>query len=379
MDKAKPKVGIITYHSAFNFGSVLQTYGTVRTIEKLGYSVETIDYQTPSQKLWYRTDCALKKWKETIVNYGFLFKHKARRERAKKFCDFISNYLNITEREYSSYDEIKKADELNYEILISGSDQVWNINCGEFRYEPFEAILPYFLQFGNPRKRIAYASSFAKKNLDYILKVKPYLDQYDFLSTREPMMKKVMDEGLERKTELVCDPTWLLTKEEWLKLPGIYKPKTASPYIFVYVLGWSRADIGDWLNVVKQMAKNREMDVICISPLTYYSDRNVKMIHNAGPLDFLSYIANASLVITNTFHGTIFSINFEKPFFSINARPDSRQGQMLEMTRLTGRSIMSTEALVGAKKWDMDFGRSTEILNEFRKKSIDYLKHALND
>ena len=136
-------IGLITYHSAYNYGSVMQTYGTIKTLNKLGYEVETIDYRTPSQTLWYQTDFSSKKGlRDMLLNFGFKLHSKERKERARKFEDFISSNLCPSSSRYTKWNEIRFID--NYEILISGSDQIWNFDCGEFRSEPIEAIYPYF-------------------------------------------------------------------------------------------------------------------------------------------------------------------------------------------------------------------------------------------
>lgn len=372
-------VGLITYHAAYNFGSVLQAYGTVRTLEKLGVEVETIDYRTPSQTFWYQTDFSLKKGiRSAIDNFGFQFIRSARKERARKFEDFIAKFLKPNDKRYEYYDQFREA-KFAYDVLLSGSDQVWNIGCGEFKYEPQEAILPYFLQFGNPQKRIAYASSFGNQTLRNIRKYKDLLCGYDSLSTREPIIRDYIENVTQRKVELVCDPTWLLDKKEWLSLPGIYRPEVKRPYIFVYALYWGFRALKKWLSSIKIQARKMGMDVYCISPLNYCGDKEINMLQDAGPLDFLSYLSNASLVITNTFHGTIFSMNFERPFFSCDVQPGSRQGQMLALCGLEDRIINSPSELLEIEEYDCDFNNSSKAIADLRAKSIDYLNRSLNE
>lgn len=380
MDNNENKtVGLITYHAAYNFGSVLQTYGTIRAIEELGYKVETIDYRTWSQDFWYKTDFSVKKGiRSMIENWGFNFIKKSRKIRAEKFERFISDFLNTTSKKLVSYLDIKKQN-FSYPILVSGSDQIWNIGCGEFKYEPHEAILPYFLQFGNPKKRIAYASSFGGQSLRNIRNYKDLLCSYDYLSTREPIIRDYMEKVCKRKVNLVCDPTWLLDKKEWLSIPGIYKPNVNRPYVFVYALYWDFRALKRWLSAIKELASKNMFDVHCISPLNYHKDNESHMLQDAGPLDFLSYLANASIVVTNTFHGTIFSMNFEVPFYSCCVQPCSRQGQMLEMCGLEDRIINSPEELRKATDITVDFSKSTETISSLRSSSKIYLTRALED
>ena len=375
--KKKDKIGLITYHAAYNFGSILQTYGTISTLEKLGWDVETIDYRTPSQTFWYQKDFSLKKGIRSMIdNIGFEFIKSARKIRAKKYEQFISEFLRPSDRRFSSYKELCNA-KMDYDILISGSDQVWNINCGEFKYEKPDAILPYFLNFGNPHKRIAYASSFGPQTLRNIRKFKDQLTRYDFLSTREPFTREYIERVTNKDVKLVCDPTWLIDKSQWLSLPGVYAPQTRRPYIFVYILYWDFRAMRRWLPKIKELADQKGLDVYCISPLNYCKYKGINMIQDAGPLDILSYLANADFVITNTFHGTIFSMNLEKPFYSCDVQPGSRQGQMLSICELEDRIINNPYELIENLDLQCDFEHSTKKIIKFREESINYLKNAL--
>lgn len=377
MSNDKPKIGLITYHAAYNFGSVLQTYGTIKTINDLGYDVETIDYRTPSQTFWYQIDFSRKKGLRSMIdNFGFQFIKAARRKRARKYEDFITRFLKPTAKQYTGYKQLYDAN-LDYDVLVSGSDQVWNIGCGEFQYEPHDAILPYFLQFGNPKRRVAYASSFGGQTLRNVRKYKDLLCQYDALSTREPIIRDYIEKATGRDVELVCDPTWLLDRDEWLSLQGTYRPATKRPYIFVYALYWSFRALNRWLPKVKELAQRHGMDIYCVSPLNYHSDKEITMIQDAGPLDILSYLANAALVITNTFHGTIFSMNFEVPFYSCCVQSGSRQGQMLAMCGLEDRIINTPSELLEDNGFGCDFTESTNAIQKLRIGSINYLRTNL--
>lgn len=373
--KKNDKVGLITYHSAYNFGSALQAYGTVKTISELGYDVDTIDYRTHSQEYRYKKDLSLKRGlKGFLCNLGFNFIKKQRKIRAEKFENFMQDFLHLTPRKYSSYKEFT-GDELNYPILISGSDQIWNPGCDEFQFEPEDAMMPYFLQFGKDPKRISYASSPGDLSLRQMRAYRDYLRNYDILSMREPGALEYAEKVSDREIELVCDPTWLLDKDEWLSLEGI--PEAPSkPYIFVYILYWSYPTIKMWMQNIKKLAKQKGLDIYCISPVSYYSDKEINMVQDAGPLDFLSLIAHADLVITSTFHGTIFSMNFEVPFFSCYAQ--SRQMQMLHKCDLEDRMINSPGQIFDDDAFDMDFTHSREIIREFRETSKNFLKNALN-
>lgn len=372
------KVGLITYHSAYNFGSALQTYATVKSLENLGYEVETIDYRTPSQTEWYNVDFSPKKGLRHIKNnYKYLFIKKERATRRAKYEEFIAKFLRPSAERFISYDEIKSA-EFDYDYLISGSDQIWNFKCGEFRHESHDAILPYFLQFGQPKKRIAFSSSFGNQSLRQIRKYKELLMNYDALSTREPIGKRWICRAIDKDdVKLVCDPTWLLDKKQWMSIEGVYKPSIKKNYILVYLLEWHPSTIDHWMAFIKKLAARNDMDVVVITPLNYYENKNVMVLQDAGPLDFLSYMGNASLVITSTFHGTMFPVNFEIPFYCCKAQPASRQGQILELCGLEDRIIHTPDELLEDEDFCCDFSKSSIFVSELRSESLLFLKEAL--
>jgi len=372
----KPKVGLITYHAAYNFGSVLQAYATQKTLEKLGYPNEIVDYRTKSQTDWYHKDFSLKAgpW-NWITTFGFNFIRKARRKRREKFESFITHYLHLSPRQYTDYSQIR-AEKFDYDILVSGSDQVWNIGCGEFRNEPNESILPYFLDFANPKKKIAYASSIGGQTLHFVKKYVPYLQQFDTLSTREPSGARIIGKATGRLVETVVDPTWLFTGQEW-QIEGTYKPDTSRRYILWYTLYMTPRGMKRWLDVIKEFARRYDFDIYCLSPLSYYYDKEVIWLNEAGPLDFLSYMKHASLVITHTFHGTIFAMNFNVPFYSCNAVEGSRQGQILTLCDLEDRILSNPSDLREITDYSCDFTGSNAMLERMRRNSLDYLKSAL--
>lgn len=373
---SKEKIGLITYHAAYNFGSVLQAYATQYSIEKLGYEVEIIDYRTPSQTLWYTRDITLKKGKRSLIEAPFFLRiWGARKRRVQKFEAFISEKMNLTPETLTHFEDFK---DLSYTTLVSGSDQIWNYGCGEFRFEPWDAIRPYFLDFGNPQKRIAYASSFGIPTENYVKQCAKYLERYEFLSTREPVGKNLIEKSIDTSVSLVADPTWLLDKIKWSEL--LTDKQYPKPYILVYTLSLNWRHAGKWLKSVKNLADQKGYSVYCISPLHPLIYPGIKMIDDAGPLDFLSLLKNAKLVVTNTFHGTIFSMNFEIPFISLEVKPNSRQGQILEMCNLKNRIANSPSELTAFNNaYEMDFSYSTAKIKDLRNKSIDYLKDSLKN
>lgn len=377
----KKKVGLITYHSAYNFGSVLQAYATKTMIERLGFDVETIDYRTPSQTYWYTTEASIRLYgrRMWLWDSQFYLKRLARLRRRKRFENFISTYLHPTHPTLRSYEEVCNAD-FRYDILVCGSDQIWNPWCTEFFAEDrSKALLPYFLKFGTANKRISYASSFGTDRKVIEPGVKN-LDLIDRISVREAESASLVSKLTGREVTHVCDPTLLLQLEDYKKL-GLYKPKIKSEYLLIYNLNWKPAVLRAWLPAIKQFAKEHNWKVVLISPLHYSSDSEVTVLHDAGPLDFLSYLSNASFVVTTTFHGTMFSLNFERPFVSCSTDVASRQGQVLQMCGMGQAIVNDPNDLSEAanKMLHIDFTRSNDAIAGLRESSIAYLKKALTE
>lgn len=374
------RIGLITYHAAYNFGSVLQAYATKIAIEKLGHTVDIIDYRTPSQTYWYTTEASRKLYgrRRWLWDMQFYLKRKSRLRRRKKFEDFISELLNPTRPLLRCYQEVKDAG-FEYDILVCGSDQIWNSWCTEFSFEKEDAILPYFLKFGKAKRRVAFSSSFGTGN-EVIDHGWVNLSGIDRLSVREETTAKRLEKLTGRQITHVCDPTLLLKADDWL-IEGTYKPTIGegTGYLFIYNLGWSPEKLRQWLPYIKKFAKKHDWPIVLVSPLHYSSDKEVKVLHDAGPLDFLSYMRYASFVITTTFHGTMFSLNFERPFISCSTAPDSRQGQVLCLSKLEDHIVNNPEELLDKadQMISTDFSTFRKEIDKIRERSIAYLKEAL--
>lgn len=381
IENNKPKIGLITYHSAYNFGCMLQTYGTIKTLENLGYNVNTINYRPKIQTNFYQKDIfLLKVFRAKLNNFSILFLGKKRAERRKKFEDFMNTFLRPTKKVFFRHSDLQKHD-FNYEILLCGSDQIWNKE-GCLEFSQFEdTILGYYLDFGKPKKKIAYGPSYGSCSYRTIKQYSNYLLKFDSISAREPYGKKYMEKITGKDVELVCDPTWLLNKEDWSQLPGIYDPKEKNNnrnFIFIYALTPNGKEVKKWLSVIKNLANISDLDIYLVAPYCYISDKHINVLHDTGPIDFLSYMLNAKFVFTNTFHGTIFSMNFEKPFFTFGASIGSRQEQILNMFGLDDRILKTPKDLNNAKDiFHINYKKPLEKMNEFRKSSIEFLKNAL--
>lgn len=365
------KVDVITRHAVANYGSILQSYSTQKVMEKLGVECEIINYIREDEKgknIWKMLLKRSNKWNKNIItrliyrimqepNYTYSY---------NKFLEFRKEILKET-REYNSLDELKN-DLPEADVFCTGSDQVW----GQIGNEPYDEA--YFLKFVPKNKKcIAYSASFGKKvnskellnNLNFLLK------DYNKILVRENTAVEIIKSiGIEN-VEQVLDPTLLLDKEEWSKLAIDIKNK--SDYVLVYQLH----DNKQFEIFSKQFAKKANLKLIRISPSISNIFKTGHTVFMPTPQEFLGYIKNAKYILTDSFHGTVFSILFNKNFIDI--LPDksaTRIESILALTGLENRILKSYQDFSLINK-NIKYKNINEILKKERIKSVNLLKEAI--
>lgn len=367
------KVGLMTFHSAHNYGSVLQAYATQTFIEKYGVECEIINYRLTNQREYYNNLYSFKfGLKKGLQKLFRLKSHFKRKERSNKFEKFIQDNLHLTAKEYSSYESMQK-EKWDYDVIMSGSDQVWNINSkAEFMFEPKENILPYFLDFGPENiVRASFSSSFGTMTEQQIKSYLNFLNKFDYLSVREPKSADLLSRLLTKEVISLLDPTLLIDKSDWHKLS--VKPKIEN-YLLIYSLSGMK-NIRDYLMNTIHLRDFSFDSIIVIAPLAKVVvpaiGKRVVVVENCGPEEFLGWVENASVIITDSFHGTAFSINFGKDFFVVGQKEDSRACQLLKKLGIHNRV-------------NEDFGKmrssfydASKVLNQERKKAAAYV-HSIS-
>lgn len=371
-----PKIGLMTFHAAHNYGSVLQAYATQVVLDKLGVSNEIVNYRLPNQLAYYNTFYSprfgLKTFIQRLVCLPEFF---PRRKRARKFEDFINGTLRLSANTFHSIRDLRAA-AAHYPILLAGSDQVWNRHCkAEFATEPPESILAYLLDFGSPdAQRISFSSSVGAMTQCELMEFTPQLRRFSTIAMRETSAAGMVAEITGHPVATTLDPTLMLGKADWLTLSRPCRSATGG-YILVYSL---KKLLPFWkmLRPVQAYAKSQHLPVVCLSPFSPVP-AGVRCANAAGPREFLSLIANARLVVTDSFHGTAFSVNFSVPFFVVESGTDHRKNLLLRELGLDGRILRRPEELETLWNQELDFQRASEILEAKRKESFDYLANAL--
>lgn len=339
------KVAILTYHnSPNNAGAVLQAWALQRTLEKLGHEAVVIDYHRK------RGD-ANKWWRFGSLSgiYYAMKRFPLEMLRQSRCNAFRRRYLNLTPEEYGDRVQYRDAD-----AFITGSDQVFNPVHNEMNSDFLLDFVP------SGKRRVSYGASFGTKdfNAEYSVMLKTCLPKFDALSVREESGVATIKNIAGIDSLLVLDPTLLLDADEYrpLMAGGRSASPPNEPYVFMYIIG-NHPDAR-----LIALEKAREIGAKRIVVMTNGRAEwhlpqlgTFRRIHVYSPSDFLAHIASAAYVVTNSFHGTAFSIVFNRPFVSL------RNGT-------AGDNRMAT--LLNAKEGG--------TLDAMREKSISFLKKALS-
>lgn len=311
---------------------------------------------------------------DTLLNYRRL------KKRYERFESFISGEMKLSEKFYATYDDLR-ADAPKYDAYVCGSDQVWNpLIFEEKAFDP-----AFFADFAKSGRRIAYAPSFGINSIPVEKReqLKRYLEKFDCLSVRERQGEKIIRELTGRDALTVLDPTLLLTAEDWE--PYLSAPIFSEPYILCYFI----TSGAKYKEFVQAIQKKYELPVVSlcgsrrIVPQTRYS------VLDAGPKEFLRLFADAAVICTDSFHGTVFSVNFEKEFFCFKSTTNtemavnSRLYNILDKLGLLFRMFSHTmdyhefRKRIGQEAVVIDYSQVHAILREERDKSIRYLRDSL--
>lgn len=362
---------IVTMHRGNNYGSALQVYALSETLKTLGHNPIVLDYIPPRINFKSGVKHALK----SLCRIGPIReKYDALRGlmiliSSKLLYDsFFRKNINLT-KPYYSIDALKK-DCPQADIYMTGSDQVWN----SFHNKGIEYA--FYLDFvPDKATRIAYAASFGKECLDEweIPETKRLLEQYQAISVRESSAVNILGEmGI--PGVVVLDPTFLLSKDEWLKrLPPL---KVKEKYLLIYSVEPNKNNL---IAYSKLIADKLGLKIYLVEwGLRKYNGVD-KMLSLLSPLRLLSYFYNASFVVASSFHGTALSINMNKQFVSIApSKFNTRVKSLLNLVKLNQRYFDKDTFQIKPALMPIDYTEVNAILSELRYKSMSFLTSAIN-
>lgn len=357
------KIAIITFHRVNNYGAVLQNFALQKALIDKGHVVEVVDYQC---------DYIYKPWRLiNLKNKGFInyfmgiFGHITYKFRTKNMNNFRSQ-INYTHR--ITRKELKDICD-HFDLFIVGSDQVWNpkLTGGDTTF-----LLDFI---DNKYKKASYAASLGGSEIPekYFLEYSNLWKEFGYLSIREESAGEFVSKLTHREVPTVVDPTMLLTPKEWIELAKGESER--HPYLLMYQLSFSNRMI----DYAKALAKKYDLKIICL-PFPMGKPMKAKLNFTAGPTEFLALFKNASYILTNSFHGTVFSVLFKKQFYvEVSqgiSKVSSRITDFLDMVGLSNH-LLSDVSEVAYLESDYDFAH--QQIEKQRKISLEYLDNMITD
>lgn len=374
------KVGVLTFHRASNYGTALQAYATIRTLQKCGVNAELIDYRPE----YIERTLRIRRLREarSAKTVGSIVLNKAiyGRQIERKIASF-QNYIDempVSACVCKTLSDVQKTAS-QYDVILSGSDQLWN-----------EKItgrdMMYFFPFHHPWK-ISYASSFGTETIseDRKNEITPFLRDFEFISVRESAAQKQIQQmlldGNENHLKLyrVVDPTLLLDRDEWALQRNVNIQLPESGFILTYYM----IETPVLRAITDTLKKETGLPVVNIKPSKWQMilRQGINMMW-AGPREFLSCYAGAKYVVTNSFHGTAFAVNFGTPMYvaplpvSMAGEVNSRLKDILDWYKISNRWIDSIKKVTQIDPGDVSL--NLEPLKERRKEeSLNVLRKML--
>lgn len=343
------KIGIVTIQS-MNYGNRLQNYALQEVLKKYG---DCYTLYKNKDRIGLKADIRI---------LAHIIRSKTRSDYFSKF----NKYIQYDKKTTSSDCEISN----QYDYFVAGSDQIWN---PLFKFnDDIE-----FLSFANDDQKIAYAASIGLSELptEYVDLYEARLKGFKAISMREEAGTRIVKDII-GKTDIVTvlDPTLLLEKEQWDKISKMSKYQPDKPYVFKYILGIDNHEVD---LEIEKMAKSKNLEIFDLKENSKGDNRPI------GPAEFISLIENSEMVFTDSFHGTVFSLVYERPFYTV-LRPaqegygdmSSRIETLLNMVNMTNRMVGSSNDIKSIE-CDCSFEYVRKIINKKRMESLSFLDRNL--
>ncbi len=370
-------IGIITIHKINNYGSVFQAYALQRACENLGRKVEIIDYNYPNSfhvpNKYAKTEDLLPnepRWIKLLYAIDLMKQHRG-------IARFVSRFEHLSLKQYNHPSELL-SDVPHYDVYITGSDQLWNPrHCNG---DP-----AFMLHFAPDNAlKISYAASVGANSIPEDLKplYKKMLNRYTHISVRENSGLSVVKDVADKDATVVLDPTLLLNRDQWNQI-ATPKRQFRKKYILCYFLNYTFNAFPYVDQLAEYMQKQTGYEIVRVArpphklglPHTHYRV-------GASPEEFLALVRDAEMVLTTSFHGTAFAVNYGKPVFTVaqdREASDSRQVSLMHNLGLDNQILSIKDAMPDKNRFEYDVDSEQERLEILRKQSMDYLKRALKN
>ena len=364
------KILLSTIVDNTNIGTYLQIYATVRKLEIRGHDVTVLNY---IRDYLLGRQYALNLWKNKpflirhILSFAYVSRNQFVKNKTKQFL--YRTGIKLT-KQFRSLEEIKK-DQLDFDLFISGSDQIWNCTHNN----GFDEV--FFLSFTNGKK-VSYAASIGMDNIpsEFISHFKKLLYDYKCISVREDIGVQMLNKiGILNVTN-VLDPTLLLKQNEWISSVATLSFTKTDNYLLIYTVEQNNQEL--LYAAADKISKNLNLKVYQISSTHIRTKNGIvnSFFEEATPELFIQLFNYASYTIVSSFHGTAFSINFRKQFITVS--PDRFSSRVLSLLRLFNIENRYVNNIQNIPNKDIPYDLVNEKLELMRKKSEKYIDKMLN-
>ena len=370
--KDQHQIAIMTWYTYQNYGSVLQASSLYYSIQKLGYEPKFIHYLPKGRAVSHpRLDLAKRALNKLKGRTNTTYSSK---EQTALYSNYLLERTSCTAL-CKTYSELYDLNQ-EFDAFVCGSDQIWSPLCYDSKY---------FLDFvENTDKMVAYAPSIGSTKIgDPIIREKmaQRISRFKHLAVREQQGANLIKELTGQDAEIVLDPTLLMNVAEWNEFAGVDEvQKIDGKYILCYFLG----EAGKYMSCVRTLSKKLNIPFYVIPVTTRQKNGDNAVPFEVGPREFVSLIRNAEYVVTDSFHGMAFSVNYNVPFSIFKRFKDndpknqnSRIFNLLQMLGLEDRLVDYTNTKNIQAVVDCDFTEANQKLEDKRDYSIGYLKNAL--
>lgn len=362
------KVGILTFPNSVSYGACLQMIALQNTLRRLGHEAEIINYHNSYMKAEKHTEKGRHPLKRALQRRVRRLLHRRLYTRFRRFEQ--QHVILYPTRAFTDKERLSSLGE-RYDAVICGSDQVWS---------PYitNSDMSYFLDFcGEHTKRVAYAPSFGVVTFPdgFEAQITPELQQFHALSIREQAGKDIVERLTGRPTAVVTDPTWLVDAKEWAAMAQPH-PAATGDYVLYFVVNQSK----ELFARCKAFAKRHSLKLVVVggNPVTAAKNKDPMLAYamDIGPAQWLYLIAHAKHVFTNSFHGTAFSVLFERDLYvQVPTHNGSRLRQVLESLGMEHREVLEGKP---EDESAVNYERAREVFAQLKEQSLAYLQNALD-
>lgn len=348
--------GILTFHFSDNYGAVLQCYALRKVINSLDECCADVIPFNPGRKVgWYDDEVLQGQYKKKL----------------EIFRTFNYEETGILKKDFGDICEILNE---KYDGYIVGSDQVWNVSFSFFDTS-------YLLDFANEDKlKISYAASVGLDPAHPRMRksiFEKHIPRFDYISVREKTHESFIAQFTDKKVETVLDPTLLLTAKDYDCLIEDVNKNEENFLFFYYLKHDSTTPLAcSFVNMLSRKYNLKIIHFYVEMPEQTFKNEN-RSFYFEGPKDFIWYIKHAKIVVTNSFHGTVFSILYHKPFYTYIVK--SMQARVLDLLGdlgLENRLIRGHKPL-NEVDYEINYENVDILLEKKRRESLRFLRKAV--